>query len=281
MTVAILTDSGSDLTPALLKEHHIRQVPLTVAFGERSYQSPDELSPDEFWRKMRAPASPFARTAAPSAGIFKRAFEETFAAGADSVVYVALSETLSATIKSAQMAKEMMPGREIHVVDSRSACMGIGLLALRGAELARQGKSAADIAAQLTRLRESIVLYVALETLDYLRKGGRISAAEATFGSLLSIKPIITVEEGVVLTVDKPRTRAKAHERVIELLTDRPATEVHVLYSPPVDELAFRDELLARMPAPAPKLVTISVIGPIIGAHVGPGAYGAVLLRES
>jgi DegV family protein with EDD domain len=279
MTVAILADSGSDLTPALLRDHHIRQVPLTVAFGDRSYQSPDELPPEEFWRKMRAPDSPFAKTAAPSAGVFKRAFEQAFADGADSIVCVVLSEALSGTIHSAQMAKDMLPGSQIHIVDSRSASMGIGALALRGAALAAEGVSAGEIAAQLTKLRESIVLFVALETLEYLRKGGRISHAEAAIGGLLSIKPIITVEDGVVVTADKPRTRARAHERVLELLTDRPALEAHVLYSPPVDECAFRDELLAHLPPPAPRLVTVQVIGPIIGAHIGPGAYGAVLIR--
>ncbi len=279
MTVAIVTDSGSDLTPDELRASNIHQVPLTVTFGERSYQSPDELTPDEFWHKMRAPDSPFAKTAAPSAGAFKRAFERVFEEGADSAVCVTLSEGLSATIQSARMAKEMLPGKEIHIVDSRSACIGIGALALRGATMAAQGSPAGEIAAELTKVRESIVLFVALETLEYLRKGGRISKAEATIGGLLSIKPIITVEDGIVVTVDKPRTRAKAHERVLELLADRPAIEVHVICSPPAGELAFRDELLERLPPPAPQLVTMRPIGPVIGAHIGPGAYGAVLIR--
>ena len=278
MTVAILTDSGSDLTPQALEENHIRQVPLTVSFGDQSFRSPDELSAAQFWQRLRAPDSPFAKTAAPSAGTFKRAFEESFEAGADAIVYVGLSETLSATVKSAQMAKQMLPGKVIHIVDSRSASMAIGALALRGAKMAAAGVSPAEIAAELTRLRESTILFVALETLEYLRKGGRISHAEAAIGGLLSIKPIITVEDGIVVTADKPRTRTKAKERVLELLTDRPAEEVHVLFSPPIDELAFRDELLARLPG-KPELVTTQVIGPVIGAHIGPGAYGAVLVR--
>jgi DegV family protein with EDD domain len=279
MTVAIVTDSGSDLNPEQLQESGIRQVPLSVSFGDRSYKSPDELSAEEFWRKMRAPGAPFAKTAAPSAGQFKRAFEQVFEEGADSIVYVGISSTLSATVKSAEMARDMLPGRQILIVDSRSACMGVGALALHGAAMAAHGATAAAIADELTRRRDKIILFVALETLEYLRKGGRISSAEAAIGGLLSIKPIITMDEGIVITADKPRTRSKAHERVIELLADRPASEVHILYSPPVDECAFRDALLARMPEPAPSLVTLNVIGPIIGAHIGPGAYGAVLLR--
>ncbi len=155
---------------------------------------------------MRTPDSPFPHTAAPSAGRFKEAFERSFAEGADSIVCVCLSETLSSTIGSARMAKEMLPDREIHLVDSRSASMATGALALRGAKMAAQGASATEIAAEMNRLRQEVTLFVALDTLEYLRKGGRISAARAAVGGLLSVKPIITVEEGIVVTADQPRT---------------------------------------------------------------------------
>ena len=175
MTVAIVTDSGSDLTPAQLSESRIHQVPLTVSFGDRSYLSPDELAPEDFWKEMSSPGSPFAHTAAPSAGQFKRVFEQAFDDGADGIVCVCLSETLSATVQSARMAREMLPGRHIEVVDSRSASMAIGALALRGAAMAAEGATATEIAEALTRLRNQTLFYVALETLEYLRRGGRIS----------------------------------------------------------------------------------------------------------
>jgi DegV family protein with EDD domain len=278
MTVAIVTDSGSDQTPEELRARHIRQVPLTVSFGSESYLSPDELAPDKFWERMCAPDSPFAHTAAPSAGQFKQTFEEALAEGADGIVCVCLGEKISATIGSARMAAEMMPGRQIEVVDSRSASMGVGALALRGAALAAEGKSATEIAAALTKLQSENVFFVVLETLEYLRRGGRISHAKAAIGGLLSVKPVITVEDGLVVPTDQPRTRAKARERLLELMSARPLTELHMLYSPPADVDGFRDELLARLPGPAPRLVTSRVIGPVIGAHVGPGAYGGVLV---
>ncbi|MGA3056633.1 MAG: DegV family protein [Candidatus Limnocylindrales bacterium] len=281
MNVAIVTDSGSDLTPTQLLANRIVQVPLSVSFGTSSYLSPDEMKPEEFWRRLLEPGAPFPHTAAASAGQFKQVFERAFEGGADGIVCVTLAETLSATIRSAQMAKDMLPDREIHIVDSRTACMGIGALALRGAGMAAQGFPAAKIAAELTRIRESVFLYVALETLEFLRKGGRISAAQAAIGGLLSVKPIITVVDGLVVTADKPRTRSKARARVIELLSARPVAEVHLLYSPPAEVDDFRDELLAHLPAPAPKLVTAQIIGPVIGAHVGPGVLGAVLLRPT
>ena len=278
MTVAIVTDSGSDLTPKQLSEGKIRQVPLTVAFGDRSYLCPNELAPEDFWIQLRAPDSPFPHTAAPSAGQFKQTFEEALAAGADAVVCICLGDKISATLRSAQIAKSMLPDRSIEVVDSQSASMAIGAMAIRGAKLAAEGVSAAGIVERLGRLREATTLFVALETLDYLRKGGRISHARAAIGGLLSVKPIITVEDGLVVAADQPRTRAKARERLIELMAARPLEELHLLYSPPADVAAFREELLARLPGPAPKLVTSQVIGPVIGAHVGPGAFGGVLV---
>lgn len=278
MTVAVVTDSGSDLTPAQLAEQEIRQVPLTVFFGEKGFLSPDELSPDEFWKRMTGPDTPFPHTAAPATGQFKEVYEGLFAEGADAIVSVHLSETLSSTIQSARMAAEMLPAREIRVVDSRSASLGVGALALRAARMAAAGAEAAEIAAELERMRERTVFFVALETLEYLHRGGRIGRARALVGGLLSVKPIMTIDEGIVVQADLPRTRARARERIIEFMAERPLDELHVLYIPPFDADAFRTDLLARLPGVAPTIVTTQVIGPVIGAHVGPGSYGGVLV---
>jgi DegV family protein with EDD domain len=280
MTVAIVADSGSDLTPAQLRDTGIRQVPLSVTFGEQTYLSPDDMGPDAFWERLLAPDSPFPHTAAPSIGLFKQAFEQAFADGHEAVVCVCLGEGLSATIKHARMAREMLPERLILIVDSRSASMAVGALAWRGATLAASGFSAAEIESRLTAMRDGMNLYVGLDTLEYLRKGGRISSAKAAIGGLLSIKPIITVVDGLVVVAEQPRTRSKATERVIELMTDRPVTELHLLYSPPQDPEVFKAAILARMPGPAPKVVTAQIIGPVIGAHIGPGAYGGIMVRE-
>jgi DegV family protein with EDD domain len=280
MTVAVVTDSGSDLTPAQLEEYKIRQVPLTVSFGEASYLSPDDLTPEEFWVRMQAPDCPFARTAAPSAGLFKRAFEQAFEDGHDSVVYVGLSGGLSATVRNAQVARELLPTARIEIVDSKSASMGIGALAIRASQMAAAGSSRVQIVEELEHLRDRVVIFVGFETLEYLRKGGRIGATKAAIGGLLSIKPIMTMEDGVIVPLDQPRTRAKARERILELMSDRKVTELHILYSPPMDAAAFRDDVIAQLPDPTPEVVTEQFIGPVIGAHVGPGAYGGALVRE-
>ena len=280
MTVAIITDSGSDLTPEHLAETGIKQVSLTVSFGEESFFSPDQITPEEFWRRTGEPGCPFPHTAAPSVGQFKKAFEDAFATGHDGVVCVCLSAELSSTVKHARMAREMMPDEDIAVVDSRSASMACGSLAVTGASMAAAGATAEAIARHLEALVKVTNLYVALDTLEWLRKGGRISPARAAIGGLLSIKPIITVVDGAVVMGDQQRTRTKATARVIELLTERQLTELHVLYSPPTDADAFRDAILAHLPGPAPRVVTTQLIGPVIGAHIGPGAYGAIMVRE-
>ena len=176
----------------------------------------------------------------------------------------------------------MLPDREIHVVDSLGASMAEGILAQMAVELAAEGRSAAEIAEILEARAPDIVIYVALETLEYLRKGGRISGAQAAIGTLLSVKPIIVVKHGVVETGDRVRTRSKARERLIELVSERPVERLVILHTVSPDVEAFRDELLARIPN-GPKIgdVQIALVGPSVGPHLGPGCVGAVVLYRA
>jgi DegV family protein with EDD domain len=279
MTVAVITDSASDLPPDVAAAAGIRVVALTVTFGERSYQAGVTLSTEAFWELIMAPNAPFPTTAAASPGEFRRAFEAAFAAGADAIVCVDVAETLSATITSARLAAGMLPGREIHVVDSRTASMGVGLLALMAVDLAATGMSAADIARTLEARRQDVDLFVGLDTLAYLHKGGRLSGPQAAIGTLLAVKPVITVRGAAVEVADRPRTRSRARLRVQELLSVRPLERLAVLFSPPADAISFRDELAARIPGGiAPEHVSVQLLGPSVGPHVGPGCLGAVVL---
>jgi DegV family protein with EDD domain len=182
-------------------------------------------------------------------------------------------------MKSAQIGREMLAERDIRVIDSGSASMGQGILALMAAEMAEAGKDADEIVATLEDRRSDLDVYVALDTLDYLRKGGRISGAQAAVGTLLSVKPIITIRDGAVHTVERPRTRGKARERVIELMTQRPLERVAVLYTPPADGQGFRTDLVKAIGgAIDPASVSIQPVGPSVGPHLGPGCLGGGLL---
>jgi DegV family protein with EDD domain len=279
--VAIFTDSASDLDPALAAADGISIVPLLVTFGSETYKAGVEMSSATFWERMVAPEAPFPKTAAASPGEFKDAFEAAFAAGAEAIVSVNVAGTLSGAIKSAQIARDMLPDREVHVVDSQSASMAEGILAGLGVELVAEGRSAAEIAERLEARTRDMRVYVALETLEYLKKGGRISGPAAAIGTLLSVKPIIRVRDGVVDTVDKVRTRSKARERLIELITERPIERLAILHTVSPDVAAFRDEVLARAPGLDPAAVTIGLVGPSVGPHLGPGCVGAAVLYRA
>jgi len=281
--VAIFTDSASDLDPAIAAAHGIGIVPLLVNFGRESFKAGVELTTAAFWERMVAPDAPFPTTAASSPGDFKDAYEEAFADGADSIVSVHVAGTLSGTIKSAHIARDMLPDREIHVIDSLGASMAESILAMMGVELAAQGHSAAEIAEVLEARAPDMVMYVVLETLEYLRKGGRISGAQAAIGTLLSVKPIIVVKHGVVVTGDRVRTRAKARERLIEMICERPVERLAILHTVASPDVAvFRDEILSRLPAKLdPDDVPTALVGPSIGPHLGPGCVGAVALYRA
>ncbi|HWH23350.1 MAG TPA: DegV family protein [Candidatus Limnocylindria bacterium] len=275
--VAIVTDSAADLPPAQAAAAEITVVPLLLTFGEREYHAGVDITTDEFWRELTAPGAPFPKTAAAAPGTFRETFEGLFVSGAEEVVYVGVGEKLSATIASAKVARDMLRERRIHIVDSASASMGIGLLALLAAERAAAGASGAEIAAEIERRRDDLRLYVVLETLEYLKRGGRISPARAAIGGVLSVKPIITIEDGVVETADKPRTRSKARARLLELFGGARPERVAVLHGQSSDVASFADELAEVTGYPRSQM-TIHLIGSSVGPHVGPGAYGAVVL---
>ena len=276
--VAIFTDSASDLDPTEAAANGIVIVPLLVTFGSETYKAGVDLSGPEFWERMTAPDAPFPTTAASSPGVFRDAYEAAFTAGAEAIVSIHVAGTLSGTIKSAEIARDMLPDREIHVVDSLGASMAEGILCRIGVEMAADDRPAGDFAETLRTRAPDMAMYVALETLEYLRKGGRISGAQAAIGTLLSVKPIIEVRLGVVETTDRVRTRGKARERLMELITQQPIERVAILHTVAPDVEAFREALLARVPGLDPEGVTIELVGASVGPHLGPGCVGAAVM---
>lgn len=282
--VAIVTDSTADLAPAAAAAVGLRVVPLFVRFGAKEFRVGVDLSTEQFWARMLAPDAPFPSTAAPSPGTFRETFEACFAEGADAIVCPTIGSKLSATFQSATLAAQGLPDREIHVIDTMSTSMSTGIVALMAAEMAAAGAAAGEIATAIRDRLPDVDLYVAVDTLEYLRKGGRLSAARAAIGTVLSVKPIITVRDGIVEMAEKPRTRVKARERVIELITAQPVERLAVLHTPTssADEVdAFRAALVGRLPGGIdPAHVSSGLIGASTGPHLGPGLMGAAFLRR-
>lgn len=278
--VAIVTDSASDFDPARAASLGISIVPLVVTFGTETFDAGVTLSRDDFWAKMKAPGTPFPTTAACSPGTFQTAYQAAFDAGAEGIVSIHVADTLSGTLKSAQVARASFPDRDIRVVDSTSASMGEGMLAEIGVRMANAGESVTAIADALEARRQDLQVYLALETLEYLKRGGRISGAQAAIGTLLSVKPIIEIKEGKVETTERVRTRGKARERLVELLIARPIERLSILHTTDADVEEFAAEITKRAGL-EPSQVTIDLVGPSVGPHLGPGCVGGVALYTS
>jgi DegV family protein with EDD domain len=277
--IAVVTDSASDLSPERAAAKGIVVVPLIVSFGSETFRAGTELSTPDFWRRMLAPEAPFPTTAACSPGDFQTVYERCFAEGAEAIISIHVASTLSATIRSATLAREMLPDRDIHVVDSMSASMAQGLLAELAVELAAAGRPTAEVVGVLRERIKDIQVMLVLDTLAYLRKGGRISGAQATMGTLLSVEPIIEVRNGLVETVERVRTKSKARQRMIELLCIRPMEKLVILHTVTQDVEAYRDEFVQHVPGGIdPASVSVELVGPSVGPHLGPGCVGAVVL---
>jgi DegV family protein with EDD domain len=277
--VAVVTDSASDMDPGRAAALGIAIVPLIVNFGSETYSSGVNLSTEDFWTRMTAPDAPFPTTAACSPGDFQTTYQRAFDEGAEAIVSVHVAGTLSGTIKAAQIGAAMFKDREIHVIDSMSASMGEGMLAEKAVQMAADGASAAEIAQTINRRREDLQVYLALETLEYLKRGGRISGAQAAIGTLLSVKPIIEIKDGKVETAERVRTRGKAREKLVELLTVRPMERLSILHTTNAGVEEFVAQLLPRVPGGIDRSkVTIDTVGPSVGPHLGPGCVGAVAL---
>jgi DegV family protein with EDD domain len=271
MVVRIVTDSASDLPQEACDELGIEIVPLTIRFGDKEYVDRKELSTADFWRELEK-STVLPETAAPSVGAFEETFRRLADSGADGIVCINLSAQLSATMQSAQVAAKALDGLcPITIVDSKSASMGIGNLVLRAARRAAEGADLPTIVADVEDRREHQRVLAALDTLEYLRKGGRIGGARALLGSMLSIKPIISVVDGAVDEAGKVRTRSKALRFIIDRVPQHGIEQIAVLHAGAPDV----DEFLALLRPRVPEAdIVVGNIGPVIGVHTGPRVLG-------
>ena len=272
MTIGVVTDSACDLPQELADELQIEIVPLSIRFGEESLVDRRDLSPTEFWARVAAsPVLP--ETSAPSPGAFEEAFRRAAAGGAEGVVCVTLSAALSATHQAAQLAARAVEGVvPVRIVDSRTVSLGQGLMAVAAARMAKQGKGLDDCAGAAEDLVARTRTYAALDTLENLKKGGRIGSAQAVLGSVLSIKPIIEVADGKVEPESKQRTRSKSLRYLVDKVRQFPRVEdLAVMHgdAPDVDEVL--DQLGAVYPRDE---IVVGQVGAVIGTHAGPRVIG-------
>jgi len=273
MTVRVVTDSACDLPAHILAEHRISVVPLKIRFGDQEFIDREELSTAEFWARCAASAE-LPSTAAPSVGDFKETYLRLKGEGATGVVVVSLSSALSATMQSAQLAvEEVASDIPVVVVDSRSVSLGLGMMVIAAAEAAAAGKSLDEVADAVRSLVNRTHVWAAFDTLENLKKGGRIGGAKAFLASALAIKPIITCRDGVVHEGGKQRTRAKALAFLVDKVREHTdVTRVAVAHADCSDVDAFVDMLRPH----APGDILVGDIGAVIGTHAGRGTMAVV-----
>ena len=281
MAVKFIIDSASDLLPSECKKLGVTHVPLTVRFGDKEFADAVDLSHKKFYKMLTSGKEEHPTTSQVTPAAWASAMEEVVENG-DTAVVITLSSKLSGTYQSACIAAEDFEGK-VFVVDSMTATIGERLLLQYGLELVNEGLDAATVAAKLDAVKDRIRIYGRLDTLEYLRKGGRISGATAVVGSMLNIKPLIGVQDGVVANVGKARGPKAADKQLRELIAKSGGIDFSkplcAAYSGLEDDnlmtfLADSTDTLCGTEAP------IATVGCVIGAHVGPGAVAMAYFKN-
>jgi DegV family protein with EDD domain len=272
--VAIVTDSISSMSQAMGREYGVHVVPIHIQFGTNSYLDDIGLDSTRFYSLLAANHN-LPTTSQPTAHDFLQVYQE-LAGKAREIVSIHASKKVSATVDSARAARKELPDVPIHVVDCQTLSMGQGLIVIAAARAADAGKSAEEIVQLVENLAPKVQVLFTVETLEYLRRGGRIGGATALLGSALKIKPVLHIADGQVEPLEKPRTRKRAVARLIELMAedvgDCEAVHAGVLHCNAPEEA----EKLAQLMADQFNCVelVITEAGPTIGTHGGPGTVG-------
>jgi DegV family protein with EDD domain len=273
----VVADSACDLPEEVVGRHRLTIVPLTIRFGSEELA---DVGPKDFWAKCHQ-SSVLPATAAPAPGAFAAAFRQLAAEGAEGIVCINLSSKLSATHQSALAAAGEIDGElPVQVIDSTSVSLGQGLLVLGAARLAEEGKTLAEVAAYVTGAAPRLKVYGVLDTLENLKKGGRIGGAQALLGSMLAIKPVIEIRDGVVHEESKQRTRGRSlhylADKVTEAAKAGKVPELAIMHGDASDIDKFIDLVAAVIPR---EQMLVGLVGAVIGTHAGPGVVGVAWIE--
>jgi DegV family protein with EDD domain len=270
-SVAIVTDSTADLPAQLAASRSITVVPLTLNFEGKSLLDGVDIRPDEFYRRLPS-ATTHPTTSQPSPGQLAKAYASLLA-DHDSVVSIHISEKLSGTYASARQAADMTDPKRVRVVDSELVSMSLGLVTLVASAMAAGGAEAETIEAKVLDMRQHTQTYFSVATLEFLRRGGRIGRASALLGSVLQVKPVLCIRDGLVTPLERVRTFERALNRILELT--REIDRGHGVCAIVGHADAEADaERIGRELEPIAETLMIQPLGPVVGAHAGPGVVG-------
>jgi DegV family protein with EDD domain len=277
MPVRVVTDSTADLPRHVAEELGISVVPLLVLFGEKAYRDGVDLTSEQFFERLTQ-SRVLPTTSQPSVGAFQEAYGK-LARETKEIVSIHISSRASGTYEAARSARETITkGPRIELVDSLSASMGVGIIAAAAARAAKAGASLDEVTSLARGMVPRVHVFALLETLEYLRRGGRIGRATAFLGGVLSLKPILRIHDGEVHPVSRVRTRRKAIDKMLELaMAYESIGEAAVMHgTTPEDAEALARRVTERLPGVP---VHTGHIGPVIGVHGGPGIIGIIVLE--
>lgn len=280
MVVRIVTDSTADLPPELLARHNITVVPLIVLFGDEQFQDGVEITADKFFKRL-VRESTLPTTSQPSPISFRTAYERLKSEGATEILSIHISGKLSKTFESARQGAEGVEGVRIVHVDSGLATLALGMGVVRAAEVIEAGGTLDEARERAESHFRRTHSFFMVDTLEYLRRGGRIGRAQEIIGSLLQLKPILALENGEVAPVGRARTKQKAIEEMLRRAAElRPVEELMAVHATTPDDL---EHIATRLTGLAPGVpITVSRITPVIGVHGGPGLLAfAVVTADS
>jgi DegV family protein with EDD domain len=279
---AIITDTDSSLPPELAARYDIRQVAINLQFGEETVRAVEEIDDAGLFLRI-AQTGRLPTSSAPSPGQFAQAYRAAFESGAGGVICFCVSSKGSATFEAAQKACDLLPGRDITVVDTHSATMAQGFMVLAAAEAAAAGASRDEIKAAARAMSRRTFMFAALGSLDYLSMSGRISGLTAGMALLLDIKPVLTMRDGTLDLLERVRSEKKAWSRVIDLAADaaggRPAAGLAIVHAD-APARAQRFETLLRERMPCPDEIITAPLTPGLSVVSGPGLVGVVLVTQ-
>ena len=273
MAQIIITDSTSDLPLDFVEENKIHIVPLNIHLQDSLYKDGVDIQPSELYYRLRT-EDIFPQTSQPSAGEFMEIYQTL--KPDDEVLVLCLSSELSGTYQSAEMARDMAAEEvdaEIHVVDSRSVSLGLGMQVIHAQKCFAEGKDMAQTLSELAEIRRRMRLIFAVDTLEYLARGGRISQLSKRLGNLLQLKPVLHLEEGRIEVLDKVRTRSKAVQRMLEVFYKEAsqAQQVVILH---IDAPTEGQQLAQKVQEYYHGPLLLAHCGAVIGSHAGPGTVG-------
>jgi DegV family protein with EDD domain len=274
--IHLVTDSTSDISPAEAAKLGVTLVPLVVRFGEDQYRDGVDLDPDAFYALLqRNTLHP--TTSQPTPEQFADVYRSLLKNSDDQVVSMHISAKLSGTLQSAHLAAKDFDPEQIHLVDTESVSAGLQLLVMAALQDIAAGKDAAAVAAAALARRSKVAIFVLLDTLTYLQRGGRIGRAQALVGALLNVKPLLTVNDGEVAPLARVRSRTQGIEKIVELVKTRKPLQRIAVFHASVPE--FIDKFADRIRADNPGVeISNGRIGPVVGAYAGPGGIGVACL---